>query len=433
MSTQLTYRVQNAQDSWSLTSLDPTTLRFELRSQDHWAQDDSSSQRSEIAINGLYDPRTPITVSYNFTVEPGQANTASWMVLGQFHNNDTTTSPPFAVMMYGEHMAIVARYQLPGQSNQTYMRLYEDPNPIQRGHSYSMNIDVDFDNSGNGYLHVWRDGVEIVNYQGPIGYGQQVYWKEGIYRADAPQTIAVDYQNLDIAIPSSDGILIAQGATASSSSSNTGSTSPSGSSTGDSSSSSTNAGVSSSDGLSTGDSSSISSSTGSTSLGSSSAAVSNDPTPHYTHHHHYATSNPSSTGVSSSISSGTGGTSSTGLSAGASNDPTPHYTHHNHHATSNPSSAATSTASGDPLATLTSTPSTMLATLTSLHSTQHAPTALGDDLAATLSGTGDPQATLSSKASTMMAIFTGIHGTENDSTVSWDPMGIHTTHHPDWG
>ncbi len=76
--------------------------------------------------------------------------------------------------------------------------LYIDPNPIQRGHYYSMNIQVKFDANGNGFLKVWRDGVQIVNYHGSIGTGAATYWKEGIYRSPASETMAVDYRNLHI-------------------------------------------------------------------------------------------------------------------------------------------------------------------------------------------------------------------------------------------
>ncbi|KRQ97122.1 hypothetical protein CQ10_29425 [Bradyrhizobium valentinum] len=62
-----------------------------------------------------------------------------------------------------------------------------------------MNVQVNFDPNGNGYLNVWRDGVLIVKYQGAIGMaGASYYWKEGIYRAPAPETITAAYSNLDI-------------------------------------------------------------------------------------------------------------------------------------------------------------------------------------------------------------------------------------------
>ena len=85
---------------------------------------------------------------------------------------------------------------------------YVDPNPLIRDHTYSMKIDTNFANDSSGYLYVWRDGVQIVNYHGPIGYGDATYWKEGIYSAvDGNQTIAVDYSNLKITTPTNSYIL----------------------------------------------------------------------------------------------------------------------------------------------------------------------------------------------------------------------------------
>ena len=72
-----------------------------------------------------------------------------------------------------------------------------------------MKIDVKFSNDSTGYLYVWRDGVQIVNYHGPIGFGDTMYWKEGIYRdVDAGnQTIAIDYSNLKIVTPTETDVL----------------------------------------------------------------------------------------------------------------------------------------------------------------------------------------------------------------------------------
>jgi Ca2+-binding RTX toxin-like protein len=86
-----------------------------------------------------------------------------------------------------------------GSSGQNYATLYQDPNNIVRGHEYQMQIDARFD-PVNGHLDVIRDGVTIVNYNGPLGWTNMgsVYWKEGVYRADAPEAIAMDYNHLSI-------------------------------------------------------------------------------------------------------------------------------------------------------------------------------------------------------------------------------------------
>lgn len=192
-------QVENANRGYSLTEPDSNTLRFEVQSGDSWRNDVQSgntSERSEIEMNQQYSPNTQINVSYDFTLEPGAANTASWMVLGQIHNTVLGGSPPFAVAMYGEHMMIITRGPNGAEND-----IYRDPNPIQRGHQYQMNIQVDFGSDGTGILKVWRDGSQIVNYTGPLGSGtsnESYYWKEGVYRAPASETVAADYSNLQI-------------------------------------------------------------------------------------------------------------------------------------------------------------------------------------------------------------------------------------------
>ena len=106
----LQYTVQNGNAGWSIANPDSDTLRFEVHSGDQWKNDANNRERSEIAGGELYTPDDIITMNYDFTVEPGTINTAPWAVLGQFHANDLTTSPPFAVEMKGERMAIMVRY-----------------------------------------------------------------------------------------------------------------------------------------------------------------------------------------------------------------------------------------------------------------------------------------------------------------------------------
>lgn len=194
------YRAQNADRSWSLNSPDADTLRFELRSGDRWVSsawsDPTTAERDEIAGETVYSPGTQINIAYDFMVEPGPRNSASgpghFIVLGQMHEDNVNLSPPFAIeMVNGDHMAIDI-----GTRNPVYV--YIDPDPIARGRYYSMNIQVKFDNHRNGFLQVWRDGVQIVDYHGSIGTGAGTYWKQGIYRSAAPETLAVHFRRLKI-------------------------------------------------------------------------------------------------------------------------------------------------------------------------------------------------------------------------------------------
>jgi len=190
------YAVQNADRAYSFTSPATDTLRFEVRAGDVWsAVDPTSKNRSEISGTTNYAMGTDIHVSYNWQVEPGASIAAPWLVAGQFH--ETTNdgkSPPFEIMFYGNNRMTVVIATASG-----YERVYTDTQDIARGHNYAMQIDAKFDAS-NGYLHMVRDGVTIVDYHGSFGWANMgsVYWKEGVYRGASSETTAMDYSNLHI-------------------------------------------------------------------------------------------------------------------------------------------------------------------------------------------------------------------------------------------
>jgi hypothetical protein len=223
------YNIETEGKSYSITNPDAQTLRFEVHQGDNWAAggDGSGVDRSEIQDNssgvktwwGAVIPAgTAIGMDYQFMVEANGPNgsfinNSGWFVVGQMHNDDgasgVPTSPPIYVQMDGDHLQIVARYVLPGgnpsnsASDQHIMTLWTDPNPIVPGKYYDINIQTNVSNSGGGYLNVSIDGKQVVNYSGPLGYGQGTYWEYGIYRSTAPETTAVYYRNLMLTIGSS--------------------------------------------------------------------------------------------------------------------------------------------------------------------------------------------------------------------------------------
>ncbi|KRQ97109.1 heparin lyase I family protein [Bradyrhizobium valentinum] len=232
----LTAAAQNANKPWSLTALDVNTLRFSVHSGDHWVTsgwsditNGGNAERSEISLSssGLWGPGTQVNIGYQLTVEPGSPNTASFFCLSQLHAT-TEGPPPFFVGMNGEHM------QIGINTKNGQLVLWKDPNPIQRGHAYDMNVQLKMDPSGNGFVDAWRDGVQVVNYHGATGMaGAQYYWKEGIYRGPTTaDTQTVDFSNLSITTGSAPA-LVTSGTTASSSeSTSTSSTGSSSSETG---------------------------------------------------------------------------------------------------------------------------------------------------------------------------------------------------------
>jgi hypothetical protein len=192
------YTAHNGQRPWSLDARDSDTLRFEVRSGDQWVQDSTDKERSEIRGETVYADGDTLNVKFAVMVDSGAPNTADWALIGQFHADDDHTSPPFALELIGERMAIIIRYRVPGEDAETKLELFVDRENIERGHYYDFEMNVNFDVDGKGFLEVWRDGEQIVDYDGPIGYGYGVYWKQGIYREQSTETLSVVYKDLSI-------------------------------------------------------------------------------------------------------------------------------------------------------------------------------------------------------------------------------------------
>src|SRR6202165_2724354 len=219
------YFVENANINgnapWAITEVDDHTLRFQVRPADIWA--DNGSHRSEISGATLLAENSTINLSYQFNVAPGfndTSNGLAWQILGQFHGDDNNSvyqsisggTPPLAFHLtgpngigQGDYLAIQAVYALPGQTAWTtatlpgdplHGYLYVSPTPILRGQFNDVHMEVNFQNNSSGFLEVWLNGTEVVNYHGPLGYSGPVYWKEGVYEGWVNnQTITVDYAN----------------------------------------------------------------------------------------------------------------------------------------------------------------------------------------------------------------------------------------------
>jgi hypothetical protein len=155
-------------------------------------------------MQGTIKDGTPINLAYGIDVEPGTANTAAFCLLGQFHPAQGTAvsglGPPFSIGLVGEKMSVSVGYTAASGAHLT-KAIFLDTRNIVRGHSYAMKVQVTFDPYGNGHLAVTRDGLPLVTYSGPLGWKGEsgVYWKEGIYRATSPQTMAADYHALSLA------------------------------------------------------------------------------------------------------------------------------------------------------------------------------------------------------------------------------------------
>jgi hypothetical protein len=219
----LPYYVENANVNgnapWAISELNAQTLQFNLRPGDLWP--DNGSNRTEIAGGTLYAPTSVLNISYQVTVQPGAIDpNLSWEIIGQLHSDDNSPitqalNADYPVLSFhltsatghngGDYLAIEGITALPGQTNPYDVTtanngyLYISPTPIVRGQPYSVQIQGSFQNNSNGYLDVWINGTEVVNYHGPIGYGASNYWKEGVYEGDTTTTpVTVDYADLSV-------------------------------------------------------------------------------------------------------------------------------------------------------------------------------------------------------------------------------------------
>ncbi|HZH11207.1 MAG TPA: heparin lyase I family protein [Microvirga sp.] len=200
-----TYNLHNANRSWSYTA-DDNQMRFEVRAGDHW-NNRLKVERSEVASFKKLQFGHTYTINYKFMIEPGPINTADWLVIGQTHSTedayDAGVSPPFEINLVGDRMKIGARWSTQAEtnwSNVTSRTLYTDTANIKRGHWYDIKITIKLDPFGGGMLDFWRDGVQLVNYDGPLGYNDQIgpYWKQGIYREASAETLAANYRDFSL-------------------------------------------------------------------------------------------------------------------------------------------------------------------------------------------------------------------------------------------
>jgi hypothetical protein len=200
---------ENSGASWTISGVGNAHLRFEVRRNDiaPWdAEHHNSANRTEISESDYEEPvNKDIWVSFGLMVQPGPTVTSQWLVLGQLKaRNDsggTSGSPPWAQELdAGDQFRIVIRTstQQPQQNSPAPNVLFVDPK-FKRGRIYQFVYRIRYSQT-RGILEAWRDSRKIVDYSGPLGYvGRQgPYFKFGIYRQPAPETVAATFYDLKI-------------------------------------------------------------------------------------------------------------------------------------------------------------------------------------------------------------------------------------------
>ncbi|AQR62503.1 hypothetical protein BZG35_13245 [Brevundimonas sp. LM2] len=154
-------------------------LRFDVRPGDVWPTM-PSNERSEVCT---VEKLSAFTVEFDQLVEAGP-NTSKFVVLGQYQQQG---EPTVALELAGDRLRVVSR------NRRAYTRHYDGAFDRDRWAWLKLVIDP----GEKGHLRVLRDNVEIVTFAGPLGWpGLTGHWKNGIYRAPAPETLRTRVQNL---------------------------------------------------------------------------------------------------------------------------------------------------------------------------------------------------------------------------------------------
>ena len=213
-----TYSVQNANHPWSLkvAGSPPCRYRFEVRSGDRWVGEAQAAKVERSEVHGPTDSSnpaafdTPVWTAYQFKIEPGPMSSATWVVLGDWHvrpdfgDSAIMSSPWQLELRTGDILVFDIRVSpspRPIRANAPEWHIYTAPAPISRGRWHSVVSVARFDwrPKGEGGVTVWLDGTKIVDYKGPFGYDTEnpPYFKFGVYRAAAPEALAVDYADIE--------------------------------------------------------------------------------------------------------------------------------------------------------------------------------------------------------------------------------------------
>ncbi len=206
------WNTDNGDGDWAVNSPKPGDLRFELRQGDiaQWdKQHTHAAERDEISnSNHKFPLEKDIWFSFGLMVEPGPKVSSRWLVIGQLKASDDPgdkpASPPVGQELNaGDEFRITVRTatEKPLKHNPGFKTIYVDP-AFERGRLYRMVYRIKY-SQRVGHVQVWRDGKEIANFNGPVGYVSYTgpYWKFGIYREPSPETFTVHYYDIKLGGP----------------------------------------------------------------------------------------------------------------------------------------------------------------------------------------------------------------------------------------
>lgn len=205
------WRLQSSGAVWSAHASGVNGYRFEVRPGDHWAKDvghPGSKERAELSDLARVPYHKDMWLAFTLEVEPGPPSTSAWVNLGQLHATadpgEATASPPWVQrLLPNDRFQVEVRQtqQDPIRESPAPIVIFEDPK-LERGRPYRFVYQFRVSQGQDGMVRLWRDGVLVADYRGPLGYPDKrgPYFKFGVYRAPAPggERMAARYSDVTL-------------------------------------------------------------------------------------------------------------------------------------------------------------------------------------------------------------------------------------------
>lgn len=203
-------QIEEPYTGYSIQRDPDNTYRFEVREGDRPASDDPQIERAELVnVTGAggatkaQPANTSLWFAGRLTVQ--ELNAADWCIYAQLrHTEDAgdigTASPPLAIGSNAAgQLTISTRSSSENPLTINPAEVVRYTGTITPGVPVNLVCNVRIDHAGAGFLRVWRDGVQVVDYAGPLGYNDSVgpYFKAGLYRQTSPTTGVVTWANLE--------------------------------------------------------------------------------------------------------------------------------------------------------------------------------------------------------------------------------------------
>jgi hypothetical protein len=159
----------------------PDVVRFQMIAGNQWSEDSvGGDERTELdGYKQPFEAGVPYWVAYSVYIEPGPRFTADWIALGQIPGLMGHILKQTIMTWSLADKPLHSEFITPGRNYQFVEKFIFDP--------------------VNGYYGSWLNGKQVVDYHGRV-WGPKLpkdkyYYKFGIYRGTAQETMTVRYAN----------------------------------------------------------------------------------------------------------------------------------------------------------------------------------------------------------------------------------------------